>query len=251
MPFPREIWTENIELSQSEFRLLGWFCSNLRFGVQQFEFTDDNILSGVQKDGKSYPPVGLSRNSMQRARDLLMDKKLLLGGQVSGGGRGKAAVWAYSLNLSDVEKNDVETSQPLINNLSTPESFNLVNLSKFDNVIRKERTTERAENTSLPSWIPKEQWEAYVSMRKQIRKPLTDYAIKLAINKLDTLRQEGHTPKDVLEHCIMNSYQGIFPPSKGLNGNGHKPSENGNGSSPDILTRLREQGKPVDRSKEL
>ena len=46
VPFPRDIWERNIELSQSEFRLLGWFLSGLRLGEEQKSFNDTELLHG-------------------------------------------------------------------------------------------------------------------------------------------------------------------------------------------------------------
>lgn len=141
VPFPREIWTDNIELSQSEFRLLGWFCCNLKLGFQQLEFSDDQIINGTSIGGYIYPPVGLSRNSMQKARTELVEKEMLVAKQVAGGGgRGKTAVWSYSLNLSDVEMNSPQTSQEL--------TLKLSNFDKNEGVISRYR--ESTDNTLFP-----------------------------------------------------------------------------------------------------
>lgn len=66
---------------------------------------------------------------------------------------------------------------------------------------------------SLPACIPVETWLAYLDMRKRIRRPLTDHGTILAIRKLLELQAEGHAPQAVLEHSILNSYQGLFPPN--------------------------------------
>ena len=52
----------------------------------------------------------------------------------------------------------------------------------------------------------------YVSMRKQIKKPLTDRAVELAIKKLDDL-SGGDNDKaiQIIEQSVMNSWQGLFP----------------------------------------
>lgn len=52
----------------------------------------------------------------------------------------------------------------------------------------------------------------YVSMRKQIKKPLTDRAIELAIKKLNDL-SGGDNDKavQIIEQSVMNSWQGLFP----------------------------------------
>jgi hypothetical protein len=70
----------------------------------------------------------------------------------------------------------------------------------------------------LPADIPAEPWVAWVEMRRRIRKNPTDHAKTLAVSELRRLRdEEGWPPGDVLNHCTMNSYQGIFPPKRGQN----------------------------------
>ena len=51
----------------------------------------------------------------------------------------------------------------------------------------------------------------YVDMRKRIKAPMTDKAVKLAMNKLEKLSQ-GNNDKaiKILEQSIMNSWKGLF-----------------------------------------
>lgn len=65
---------------------------------------------------------------------------------------------------------------------------------------------------SIPDWLDEEPWSEYVKMRKKIKKPLTDYAIKLAIQKLEKFKDCGFNPSDVLNQSIFNSHQGLFEP---------------------------------------
>jgi hypothetical protein len=62
----------------------------------------------------------------------------------------------------------------------------------------------------LPLWLPVDAWEGYIEMRRRIRKPLTEYGKKLALNRLEELAAQGHTPSAVLEQSIFNSWQGLF-----------------------------------------
>lgn len=57
----------------------------------------------------------------------------------------------------------------------------------------------------------------YIAMRKQIKKPMTDRAIELAIKKLHSLADDPVTNEidtdraaKILEQSIMNSWQGLF-----------------------------------------
>lgn len=70
----------------------------------------------------------------------------------------------------------------------------------------------------LPADIPAEPWLGFEEMRQRIRKPLTAHASSLAVSELRRLRdEEGWPPGDVLNHCTMNSYQGIYPPKRAQN----------------------------------
>lgn len=52
----------------------------------------------------------------------------------------------------------------------------------------------------------------YVAMRKQIKRPLTDKAIDLAMKKLAELSEgDNDLAVKILEQSIMNSWQGLFP----------------------------------------
>jgi hypothetical protein len=71
---------------------------------------------------------------------------------------------------------------------------------------------------ALPSDIPEAEWEGFEEMRRRIGKPMTDRARNLAVNELRKLADAGWPPGDVLNHSVMNSYQGLFPPKDRQNG---------------------------------
>ncbi len=76
----------------------------------------------------------------------------------------------------------------------------------------------------LPADMPAEPFEGFVAMRKAIRKPMNDHAKHLAVLRLRKLRDEdGWPPGEVLNHCTLNSYQGIYPPKDRQNGHGNQP----------------------------
>ena len=149
VPFPREIWAQKINLSQAEFRLLGWFLWNVKYGVEQVKVTDEQLLNGIKSEQiySSYPPLGLSRNSMQKARELLISKNILIAEQIEGGGgRGKAAKWSYLLNLSDSDKNTKPLKLCEDNTPKTSQTL-IINLSDSDNVYKEEREVQRSTET--------------------------------------------------------------------------------------------------------
>lgn len=66
-------------------------------------------------------------------------------------------------------------------------------------------------NSDIPDWISSEAWEGFVSMRARIRRPLTPYAMKLAVKSLEKLRDEGQDPNACLDQSTLNSWQSIHP----------------------------------------
>lgn len=64
---------------------------------------------------------------------------------------------------------------------------------------------------TLPDWLPQDVWDAYLKMRVRIRKPATEEAKVLAIQKLDVLRLGGHDVRAILQQSVLNSWQGLFP----------------------------------------
>lgn len=80
---------------------------------------------------------------------------------------------------------------------------------------RKEIDTDKDKNLILPDWLPKENWKGYLEMRKKIKKPMTERAVKLQINELTKLKKQGHDPGKVLDQSVRNSWQGLFPLKEG------------------------------------
>ena len=62
----------------------------------------------------------------------------------------------------------------------------------------------------LPDWMPLETWQAYLAMRKKIKKPATDYAMKLLVDKLEKFKANGQDVKKVLEKSITAGWQDVF-----------------------------------------
>lgn len=64
---------------------------------------------------------------------------------------------------------------------------------------------------AIPEWIPREQWDAWLEARTKLKKPPTDFAKRLAISKLNDLREAGHHPAAVLAQSAFNGWSGLFP----------------------------------------
>ena len=62
----------------------------------------------------------------------------------------------------------------------------------------------------LPDWVPRHQWDAWIEARVKARKAPTNFAMRLAVNKLVELEKEGHHPAAVLAQSAFNGWSGLF-----------------------------------------
>lgn len=104
-------------------------------------------------------------------------------------------------------------------------------------------TLSRAK-ADLPEWLPPDEWRGFVAMRKQLKKPLTDRAIVLAIRKLEALRGEGHDPAAVLDQSSLKSWQDLYPVKDDQVGQRHGQPADFN----DYLTQRRREEAEFKRS---
>lgn len=71
------------------------------------------------------------------------------------------------------------------------------------------------EKFVLPDWIPAEWWEAFEEMREKIKRPMTNRAREMIVEKLDAFRKKGYDPIDALKHSVEMGWQGVFEPKTG------------------------------------
>lgn len=69
-----------------------------------------------------------------------------------------------------------------------------------------EQIAEYTENEELQNAL-----KAFVQMRSFIKKPMTEYALKLMLKKLDELGNNDITKIAILNQSITHNWQGIFP----------------------------------------
>ena len=106
-------------------------------------------------------------------------------------------------------------SKQKVNNVNVNSKPN-VNLLEEDKEKEKKKNKNK-DNSKLTVYYPNDEildkaFSDYVAMRKQIKKPLTDRAIELAIKKLNELSGgDNDTAIKIIEQSIMNSWQGLFP----------------------------------------
>lgn len=69
-----------------------------------------------------------------------------------------------------------------------------------------EQITEYTVNEELQNAL-----KAFIQMRAFIKKPMTEYALKLMLKKLDELGNDDTTKIAILNQSITHNWQGIFP----------------------------------------
>ena len=95
-----------------------------------------------------------------------------------------------------------------------------IDLDSEQDLVKEEKKTK---DKKTPVYYPADEklnqaFADYVEMRKKIKKPMTDKAIELAMNKLKGMAKhpiDGGMDNDVaikiLEQSVLNSWQGLFP----------------------------------------
>lgn len=83
-------------------------------------------------------------------------------------------------------------------------------------------SSSSSKQLPIPEWIPLEAWEAFVEMRKKIKKPLTPRAIGLAINCLSEFRSKGYNVEELIDAAVLHNWQSFYLP-KDANGQVIKP----------------------------
>jgi hypothetical protein len=190
---PNHILYEYNDLSDSEFR--AWIKIMALTAQIEHEPTRDQMLQIVH-----YKTLdSLQQKINTRSIDLqYIVNKVLIDVQ-------------YTLNQKKYWRDQKKQKRAFTQNVPMDiqgKSHNRLDKIRLDKNIKKEK--KKKIEIVLPSWIPKEPWDGFVEMRKEIKKPLTGRAIKLAITKLQELKELGNDPGKVLDQSTMSKWQGLF-----------------------------------------
>lgn len=85
-----------------------------------------------------------------------------------------------------------------------------------------EQIAEYTENEDLRKAL-----RAFIQMRTMIKRPLTEYAMKLMLNDLNKLASDDNTKIAILNQSIMHNWQGVFPLKDSSNYNAQKAAQGG------------------------
>lgn len=94
---------------------------------------------------------------------------------------------------------------------SLPNNISSNNIT--DNTDKKERKKESTYDAIIDELVYEEVKPTvyeFIKMRKLIKKPLTDFALKKLLNKLNRLSADPQTQIEILEKSIMNNWQDVY-----------------------------------------
>lgn len=66
------------------------------------------------------------------------------------------------------------------------------------------------QESDFPRWLNQELWEEYKLHRKDLKRPLTPRAEKMAINRLARLIDKGSDQEEIIEQTIANGWIGLW-----------------------------------------
>lgn len=120
-------------------------------------------------------------------------------------------------NVSEVLTNDSEGINKSLRGYKQKVKDNNTYLNNTDNnTSKKERKSksksydeqieEYTQNDDLRTAL-----KAFVQMRSFIKKPMTEYALKLMLKKLDGLAKDDETKTAIVNNAVEHNWQGIYP----------------------------------------
>ena len=134
----------------------------------------------------------------------------------------------------DIEHEYLENEYTNINSLNN----NSLNINSVNNnsLNKKEKKKKRTDldvliNEYTSNSFLQETIIDFMKMRKSIKKPVTERALKGILNKLDKLATTDDIKIKILENSIENCWQGVFPLKDNLsnyNSNKHQDNNNSN-----------------------
>lgn len=78
-----------------------------------------------------------------------------------------------------------------------------------------------AVGEGYPTWLPLDAWNAFLEMRKKIKKPATEYAQKLLLKKLAAFYAHDLDVGVILNQSIVSGWQDLYAPKEAGRGYGY------------------------------
>jgi hypothetical protein len=112
----------------------------------------------------------------------------------------------YLKNFKEGIKENLKDNNTSINNIK--QNNTRVNIKK---VSKKEESFDDIIDNSVENEDVKKELYEFIKMRKLIKRPLTNRALEMIINKLNTLSKDEKEQIKILDQSIINNWQNIYP----------------------------------------
>lgn len=117
-------------------------------------------------------------------------------------------------SLSNFERQNIKNCNADIQNLKESNTDSNTNNNTVSN--KKERKSKsKSYDEQIAGYTQNEELQnalkAFIQMRSFIKKPMTEYALKLMLKKLDELGNTDDVKIAILNQSITHNWQGIFP----------------------------------------
>jgi len=112
---------------------------------------------------------------------------------------GSAGQSIYGLSKQEISEQKIRAQGAL--DVEQPEPRNMITSGN----------KKAAAIGTVPTWLDADAWRRFVAHRRAMRKPLTEDAARLAIQKLNVLRAQGHAPASVIDQSILGYWPDLYP----------------------------------------
>lgn len=127
------------------------------------------------------------------------------------------------ISPSKMSPEPIRTIEPIKTTEGTPYFFELTPPNPEDLKRETQKEKQAKEKFCLPEWVPVFEWDGWIDMRKQMRKPATEMAKGIAVKRLQKLRDSGEDILEVMQTAIEKNWLTFYAVNKNSNGNGHQP----------------------------
>lgn len=76
------------------------------------------------------------------------------------------------------------------------------------------KTKDKGKPVNIPDWLDSDLLNDFIDMRESMKKPMSQKAITLLINKISKERDNGHDATQMLEDAIVGGWQSVYPKDK-------------------------------------
>ena len=166
-------------------------------------FNVKNLLPGEALIG-DYKSCGLSESEYRTAKRNLQKWELATFRSTNRGTIAKlTSTEVFDINCEhDDNLHDTKTTKQ--------RRTNYEQVATNKNVIKNEKN-EKEKTRDCPDWLNVDLFKEYEELRIKLKKPMTDRAVSMAIERISKLRNEGHDPSKVIEASIFNCWMDFYP----------------------------------------